>query len=349
MQAKPAISICIPTYDGSEYIEDCLDSVLTQTYGNFEVLILDDCSTDNTLEIANTFAKKDSRIRVVKNENNLGLVGNWNKCIQLAKGEWIKFVFHDDLIAPQCLERMMAVADDNHPFIICRRNFIFNDVSEDVFQTYQKFLTELSMDGVFNGKTDISPSDIVDAQIRMVTSFQRNYFGEPTSTLLHRLLFKRFGLINPALIQKCDLEYWLRVGINVGVRYIPETLAHFRVHSGATTAKNKSGRDFRSQELDDLVIWNEHFVNPHYSDLKKVAAQLNNPLTPRSIAKKSYWLYKQAKAAANRAVEPDTTMLEEWNNLASIYPKLSKSFYFRLFQLQDRLDNNILWRFRKNK
>ena len=343
------VSICIPTYNGSQYLKPCLDSVLSQTYSNFEILIVDDRSTDTTLEIIKHYAASDRRIRLVCNKHNLGLVGNWNKCIQLAKGEWIKFVFQDDLITPQCIERMMTAADDSHPFIICRRDFIFNNVSEDVIQRYQKYLTETSMDKMFDEKTDISPSDIIDAQLRVGIHIQRNYFGEPTSTLLHRDLFKRFGLFNPALIQKCDLEYWLRIGINVGVRYIPETLAHFRVHSGATTAKNRSGRDFRSQELDDLVIWNEYFANPLYSGLKKVATQLKNPLTPKSLAKKSFWLYKQAEAAAKRATEPDTTMLEEWNNLASIYPGLAKSFYFRLFQLHDKIDNYLLWRFKRNK
>jgi len=341
------VSICIPTYNGEKYLTDCLKSILKQTYSNFELLVVDDQSNDSTFDIAQSYAIKDNRIRVVKNPENLGLVDNWNKCIQLAKGEWIKFVFQDDLIAPQCLERMMAAADDDHPFILCRRDFIFNNVSKDVVQAYQKSLTEVSIDSVFDGKTDISQNDIVGAQLRMGVHIQKNYFGEPTSTLLHRDLFKRFGLFNPALIQKCDLEYWLRIGVNVGVRYIPETLAHFRVHSGATTAKNKSGRDFRSQELDDLVIWNEHFVNPHYSALKKMAVQLKKPLTRRSIAKKAFWLYKQAKAAANRSVKPDAKMLEEWNNLASIYPKLSKSFYFRLFQLHDQLNNNFLWRFKR--
>jgi len=348
MQAKPTISICIPTYNGSEYIEECLDSVLEQSYEKFEVLIVDDCSNDNTLEIANTYAEKDSRIRVVKNEKNLGLVGNWNKCIQLAQGEWIKFVFQDDLIESQCLEKMIAVADNDHPFIICRRDFVFNDVSGEVIQIYQKFLTELSMDEVFDGKTDISANDIINAQLRMVgRSFHRNFFGEPTSTLLHRDLFKKFGLFNPALIQKCDLEYWLRIGVNVGIRYIPETLAHFRVHSGATTAKNKSGRTFRAEELDDLVIWNEHFVNSSYTPLKSVISKYQQPFTRKSLAQKLFWHYKHAKAIANHSKEPDPTLLEEWEGLASTYPDLTKSFDFRLLQLQDRLDSSFLWRFHK--
>ena len=105
---QPIVSICIPTYNGAKYLRECLDTVLSQTFTDFEVLLVDDQSSDETLSIAQEYAAKDTRIYVKQNEQNLGLVGNWNCCIELAQGEWIKFVFQDDLIAPECLEKMLA-------------------------------------------------------------------------------------------------------------------------------------------------------------------------------------------------------------------------------------------------
>jgi glycosyltransferase involved in cell wall biosynthesis len=106
---KPLVSVCIPTYNGAKYLKECLDSVLAQTFTDFEVLIVDDKSSDETLSIAQEYATYDPRFRVIQNECNLGLVGNWNRCVELAQGEWIKFIFQDDLIEPACLERMLAV------------------------------------------------------------------------------------------------------------------------------------------------------------------------------------------------------------------------------------------------
>jgi len=342
--SEPKISVCIPTYNGEEYIAECLDSILVQTYDNFEILIIDDDSSDSTLEIAHSYAIKDKRIRIIKNKVNLGLVGNWNHCIKLSKGEWIKFVFHDDLIEPNCLERMLVVANNDHCFVVCRRNFIFSNVSEEIKREYQKFSNEISMDGIFKGKTDITPKDIVNAQLKIGVHYQRNYFGEPTATLIHRDLFSQFGTFNSALIQKCDLEYWLRLSLNIGVRYIPETLAHFRVHKGATTARNKLGREFRMRELDHLVMLHEYIYNPLFLPLKIADASHDKLLTRKLIGKKSRWVYNQAKAAAHRASNPDKSLLAEWNNLLTVYPLLSKTFYFRFYQLHDYINSRFLWR-----
>ena len=81
----PLISICVPTYNGSPYLEPCLDAVLSQTTSDFEVLIVDDRSSDDSLHIAERYARRDSRIMVSSNETNLGLVGNWNRCVQVAR------------------------------------------------------------------------------------------------------------------------------------------------------------------------------------------------------------------------------------------------------------------------
>src|ERR1700730_17966377 len=123
---KPAVSICIPTYNGSTYLPACLDSALSQTYSDFELLIVDDCSSDDSVDIAKAYAKRDSRIQVFVNDHNLGLVGNWNRSVQLSRGEWVKFIFQDDLIRPECLGRMLSVATKfRSPIVSCARDFIF--------------------------------------------------------------------------------------------------------------------------------------------------------------------------------------------------------------------------------
>ncbi|HLJ75313.1 MAG TPA: glycosyltransferase family 2 protein, partial [Thermoanaerobaculia bacterium] len=96
-RAVPGVSICLPTYNGSRYLRECLASALAQTHGDFELVVVDDRSTDETMDIIRDVAHADSRVRVFENDANLGLVGNWNRCIELSSAPWIKFVFQDDL------------------------------------------------------------------------------------------------------------------------------------------------------------------------------------------------------------------------------------------------------------
>jgi glycosyltransferase involved in cell wall biosynthesis len=77
--SNPLISVCIPVYNGAAYLEDCLQSVIAQTYSNIEILLVDDGSTDDSISIIEKFSQKDSRIRLVRNQKNLGLTGNWIK------------------------------------------------------------------------------------------------------------------------------------------------------------------------------------------------------------------------------------------------------------------------------
>src|ERR1700722_13168325 len=86
---NPRISICIPTYNGREHLRECLDSVRAQNYQDFEVLICDDQSSDETLGFARELAQGDERFRFIQNPRRLGLVGNWNNCVAISRGEWV--------------------------------------------------------------------------------------------------------------------------------------------------------------------------------------------------------------------------------------------------------------------
>jgi len=99
---KVLISVCIPVYNGDNYIRESIESVLNQTERNFELLIVDNCSVDQTLSIVAEY--DDPRIRVFVNKWNLGGVANFNRCIELAKREFIVLLPHDDVLLPTALE-----------------------------------------------------------------------------------------------------------------------------------------------------------------------------------------------------------------------------------------------------
>lgn len=336
---QPRISVCVPTYNGERYLRPCLDSILHQTFKDFELLLVDDCSNDSTPTILDEYARSDSRIRVVTNERNLGLVGNWNHSISLARGEWIKFTFQDDLLREDCLEKMLAAA--TRPIVFCRREFLFETgTNEETIRLYNELpqIPEL-----FGNSTDIDPATIRDAVLRE----PRNFFGEPTAALLHRSLFERFGLFNADLAQLCDLEYWVRVATNTGITYVADPLATFRYHESSTSAGNRDPiKDERVSIFDQLVIGHEYAYNPHYAPLRR-QAQESRPKRnfQRELAEKAVWVH--ARALANRQDSPDQSWIKRWDELVVRYPRLVRTAWHLPYLARELWMRHIGWRFER--
>lgn len=98
----PLISVCVPVFNGEKYIRENIDSVLRQTEKNFELIVVDNCSTDHTLEIVATYS--DSRINLFKSTSNIGSIRNFNRCIELSRGEYFVLLPHDDFLLPTALK-----------------------------------------------------------------------------------------------------------------------------------------------------------------------------------------------------------------------------------------------------
>jgi len=104
MDNQPLVSVLMTVYNRSKYIAEAIESVIKSTYTNWELIITDNCSIDNSLEIAKSYEQKDSRIKVYKNETNIGQFPNRNKAADYAKGKYLKYVDADDLLYPHGLE-----------------------------------------------------------------------------------------------------------------------------------------------------------------------------------------------------------------------------------------------------
>ena len=109
----PKITVLMSVYNGLPYLEEALDSILTQTFTDFEFLIIDDASTDKSSEILNTYAKKDSRIRIITNEKNIGLGASLAKGMELAKGKWVARIDSDDVAESNRLQVQHDFANKN--------------------------------------------------------------------------------------------------------------------------------------------------------------------------------------------------------------------------------------------
>lgn len=263
------VSICIPTYNGASYLAQCLDSALAQSHANLEILVVDDGSRDETVSIAREYERRDARVRVLVNSFNLGLVGNWNRCIELATGEWIKFLFQDDWLEPSCVECMLAAAG-SAPMVFCARDFVFEDASEATRLEYSKFVGEISLRGVFGARHQVDATAFCQG---LLTRPLANFLGEPTSVMLRRDAFNLYGLFDPRFIQLCDLELFVRIGAQCGMAWVPDVLAHFRVHGGSTTTSNANHKVFAKDVIDPLLLLHDYAVKPGYELFRHVCAE----------------------------------------------------------------------------
>ena len=314
---QPCVSVCIPTYNGSQHLAECINSVIAQTYRDFEVVICDDQSSDGTLDLARQLAGDDKRFRFILNPQRFGLAGNWNNCIRQARGEWIKFVFQDDVIFPTCIEKLLAACRrEKKPFGFCERDFIFEagtaGIQQEWFNNHKARIRE-----DYQNSTAINVEHAVRAAAR---SPSVNLVGEPTVTLIHKTLFEELGDFDPVLIHFCDGEFWCRVMINYGATFVPESLGLFRVHAGATTAANHKKRQFRTWVLDTLVLRYRIAFDPHFKPLRQPQATGKSVMALRlQQANMALDAWSQARDAKKNG---DDSLMKEWTSVVSVYPRL---------------------------
>ena len=230
------ITVCIPTYNGAKYIRECLDSVLDQSYFNLEILVVDDCSSDNTVTIVEKYAKYDDRIRLETSKNNLGLVGNWKRCIRLATNDWIKFAFQDDILLTNCIEQLYSSCIKHQTRLgICNRRYVIDSTADPSIKSYiLKDLIKLNQ--YHPNSTFLSKEEIAAIFARHPLL---NIFGEPPCYLFRRSLINDIGDFNEDLAQVVDYHFVLKIALQEGISWVVDNLVFFRVHGGNQSNKNK--------------------------------------------------------------------------------------------------------------
>ena len=267
----PKVTISIPTYNGALYLEECLESAINQTFSDIEIVIVDDCSTDATIHVAEKFAQLDGRVKIFRNKTRLGLVENWNRSIQYSTGEWVKFLFQDDLLYEYCIEKMLNAAEITKTevtgnFVVGERNFIIEDGVEDGLRHFYEN-SVLTLKDVFGDSPLILPGEFSKAILKKGAGV--NFVGEPTSAMMKREICFQYSFFNRNLVHLCDLEYWTRLGSNEGLVYIPEVLSEFRVHNRSASAYNHAHRRFQLECLDKIILLHDYLYHPYYLNLRK--------------------------------------------------------------------------------
>ncbi len=209
------ISVCIPTYNGARFLRQAINSVLEQTFPPFELIIVDDASADDSFEIASSY--QDQRIKCFQNPERLGLVGNWNRCIELASGEYL-YIFHqDDVMQPGNLEKKINRLDADQKI-----SFVFSDI-----------LTIDESGDVLGGHWNPGLKGI-DRNFRGPEFFEylleRGNFVPCQAVMLRAKVIQQAGRFDKRLRYTPDYEMWLRLSLTGDVFYVDEPLVMLRRH-----------------------------------------------------------------------------------------------------------------------
>lgn len=224
--ATPSVSVCIPVYNGETYLGETIRSVLDQTYGDFELVVLDNGSSDRSGEIARSFG--DRRMRIETNPSTLDLVPNWNRLVSLCRGPLIKLVCADDLLHPRCLELQVAPmeADPGLALVASRRHMI--DEHSRII------VPRRGLGGLVGVHSGVEVA-------RQVVRNGANPIGEPGNVLFRRDDFAAAGGWRDDLPHVEDLDLWMRLLQYGEFLGLPETLAAFRIGRGTLSAEDEYG------------------------------------------------------------------------------------------------------------
>ncbi|EKE21124.1 MAG: glycosyl transferase family protein [uncultured bacterium] len=216
---NPKISVVMPNYNCARFLRESIEGVLTQTFIDFEFIIVDDGSTDNSWEIISKQAKKDKRILAIRNENNQRICKTLNKGIGIANGEYIARMDSDDVANPNWLETVLDFMEraENEKVGVCGANFFLIDEA-----------------GKKIGEKKFPESDLSCRE----SFWFRNPFGHNT-VLIRKKCFSDFGYYDENFIYAEDLELWMRFGQKYKFYNIQEDLVNYRISGGNSVLKNQ--------------------------------------------------------------------------------------------------------------
>lgn len=246
----PLVSVLVPTYNRAHTLRQALDSVFSQSFQDFEIIVVDDASTDDTASVL--AACSDPRLRVYRNPANLGQAGNAARCLSLATAPYVHFLYSDDWFLPGCLSRKVAaisqspdialvfaatriVAPDGRPLLVRR---------------------PCRSDRVFDGAT------LARRSFRV-----KNVYGEPSNVLFRRDLVARLGSYAPDLSYSVDWELWIRLSCQARVACLADPLTAFRISDSSVTGALR----WRSFLSDDALF------------VRRVLSDARLPLTPLDL------------------------------------------------------------------
>jgi len=222
MHDEPLVSVVTPVYNGADFLAECIESVLNQTYKHYEYIIVNNCSTDRTLEIALSYAQKDGRVRVHTNAEFVGVMENHNIALSLISPEakYCKVVCADDFIFPECLAKMVEIAEANP--------------SVGLVVAYSLAGKKVYFDGLEYERKVVKGSEICRASL-LGGPF---VLGNPTSSLYRADLVRETKAFYPSSNPHSDTTACYQLLEHADFGFVHQVLSYARIHPNSETSKS---------------------------------------------------------------------------------------------------------------
>lgn len=256
-QSQPFVSVVTPVYNGEEYLRDCIESVLAQTSRNWEYIIVNNCSTDSSLEIAEEYVAKDPRIRVYDNPEFLRVIPNHNNALRRISphSKYTKMVFADDWLFPECIARMVEVAE-SHPAI-------------GIVGSYALQGTKVAWDGLPYPSTYLPGKAVCRAQFLRLARLPggRPYvFGTATSMLFRSdLVRQRDSFFNESNLH-ADTEICYDLLREHDYGFVHQVLSFMRVREGSLSSFSERFNTNLAGHLYDVMTYAPSFLTPQETE-----------------------------------------------------------------------------------
>lgn len=225
MTGTPSVSILVPTYNSAPFLRPALDSAVQQEHEDLQVIVVDNASTDDTVEIVREYQRDDPRVVLHRNERNIGPVANFHRCFELAEGEFVKYLMSDDVLRTDAVRRLVEPmrADSCITLATSRR--------QRIDATGEPIADEAATAGLGDEDHTIPGRELANLLVERCT----NLVGEPTTTLFRRdavgagQLFCYHGY-RPRVI--ADVALWMTLLEAGSCAWVADTLSSFRSHPG---------------------------------------------------------------------------------------------------------------------
>ena len=266
------VSILIPVFNRENLVGKTIESAINQSYANIEIIIVDNCSTDSTWELLQSYAVKDNRIRIFKNTKNIGPVLNWKRCIDEAKGEYSKILFSDDLISANFVYEAIKLFDEKTAFVLAEIKLIGNGAlktlgsytSEKYYST-KEYLNDILL--LNNLGFPVSPG------AALFRTKDLSYSLELEIDNPMNLDYKIYGAGNDLLL------FLNTVVMYKTIKTTNHAKAFFRAHKESFTISNQLGKYY---DFSKLYFMKKHLPNSiaKYQALMWLRMKLKNTENP---------------------------------------------------------------------
>lgn len=285
----PRVTIGLPIYNGQNYLAETMDSVLAQTYTDFELIICDNASTDGTEAICRAYAAQDGRIRYARNEENIGASANYNRVFEMGRGAYFKWAAHDDLLAPTFLARCVEVLDHNPDVVLAYTQAKAIDDKGNVVKVYpgkRYFNSPVPRRRFYEFVLDPHPVVAVFGLMR------REVLGRT------RLIGKYAGSDRPLLSELSLLGKFYEV---------PEHLFFYRFHEEQSWGGNKSAQAqqawYDPRRTGRITFPQWRLLREHFRSIERSPVGLKDRVS--CYLYMGYWMVKNRRRLGNNLLLRD--------------------------------------------